>query len=51
MRYALLLFPLLLFPGCAYLRGEPEILVAPDPAVYPAPAQLPRYLPWVGPRA
>jgi hypothetical protein len=45
------LFCLLVLPGCAYWRGEPEIVVAPDPVVYPAPAQLPRYLPWIGPRA
>jgi hypothetical protein len=49
MRCHLLLLALLL-PGCAYWRGEPEIVVAPDPVVYPAPAQLPRYLPWMGPR-
>ena len=50
MRCWLLLLTLLL-PGCAYLRGAPEIAVVPDPVVYPAPAQLPRYLPWIGPRS
>jgi hypothetical protein len=38
---------LLLPGGCASWRGEPERVVAPDPVVYPAPAQLPRYLPWI----
>lgn len=38
---------LILVGGCSAWRGAPEIRVAPDPVVYPAPAELPRYIPWV----
>ena len=46
-RVSVLILVLLLPGGCAYWRGEPERPVAPDPVVYPAPAQWPRYLPWI----
>lgn len=44
---ALFLVPMLLLAGgCAAWRGEPERPIAPDPVIYPAPAQEGRYLPW-----
>lgn len=39
---------LLLLGACSWWRPAPPIAVAPDPVVYPAPAQEGRYMPWVG---
>jgi len=50
MSRALFLLGLLILPGgCSYLRGEPEVVVGPDPVMYPAPALDQRYIPWIGP--
>lgn len=49
MRNALVLVGLLTgLSGCASRRGTPEIVVAPDPVIYPAPAEEQRYRPWAG---
>lgn len=46
-RALMLLSLLLLLAGCAAWRGVPEIAVAPDPVVYPAPSDGARYIPWM----
>jgi hypothetical protein len=47
MLRALILLGLLLpLSGCAAWRAVPEIAVAPDPVVYPAPSDGARYRPW-----
>ena len=39
---------LMILPGgCAYWRAEPEVAVAPDPVMYPAPVAQNRYIPWL----
>jgi len=32
--------------GCAYLRPDPAVEVAPDPVIYPPPSAGGRYVPW-----
>ncbi|UPY35389.1 hypothetical protein [Sediminicoccus sp. KRV36] len=50
MRSAFLILGLLILPGgCSAWRPEREVLVAPDPVIYPAPALDERYRPWIGP--
>ena len=50
MRRAAILMGLILLPGgCSWLRAEPEVVVAPDPIMYPAPALDQRYIPWIHP--
>lgn len=49
MRRALILLGLLLhLGGCAAGRSAAEVAVAPDPTIYPAPAEATRYRPWAG---
>ena len=35
--------------GCSNWRAEREVIIAPDPMMYPAPALDQRYVPWIHP--
>ncbi|MDB5413100.1 MAG: hypothetical protein JWR10_1435 [Rubritepida sp.] len=48
MMHALILIALLTLPGCSYFRSERQVVVAPNPVMYPAPAAEGRYIPWIG---
>lgn len=48
MGRALMLWAVMLLAGCGYYARSPgQQVTAPDPAIYPAPAEgLDRYIPW-----
>ena len=50
MRRVAILSVLILLPGgCSFGRAPAEVVVVPDPIMYPAPALDQRYFPWIRP--